>query len=77
MAGTNWPSGWYAGDSWNLPDPHYPCRKDKFWTKVQAKAAIKAVMASGVWVRKDGKPTPYRCNNCGLWHWGHKRTGSE
>ena len=71
---TNWPSHWYGSGIWNLPDPNYPCRKHKFQTKSDAKLAIRRIRARMTsWERKDGKATPYKCNNCGLWHWGHKR----
>ena len=69
-----WPSHWYGSGVWNLPDPFYPCGKVKFPSKADAKLAIKQVRADMKhWRRKDGKPSPYKCNNCGLWHWGHKR----
>ena len=72
--GTNWPSNWYGEGVWNLPDPYYPCLKKKFPNKHEAKAAIRHIRATMKgWERKDGKATPYKCNNCGLWHWGHKR----
>lgn len=71
---TNWPSHWYGEGVWNLPDRNYPCRKRKFETKAEARLGIKRFRAeSANWIRKEGKAGPYRCRNCGLWHWGHKR----
>lgn len=71
---TNWPSQWYGAGIWNLPDPNYPCRKAKFKSKQEAKLAIRRIRARMAnWERKDGKANAYKCRNCGLWHWGHKR----
>src|ERR1044072_737149 len=75
---SNWPSHWYGPGVWNLPDPNYPCKKEKFQTKQDAKLAIKRIRSEMAnWRRKEGKPSPFRCNNCGLWHWGHKREGRD
>jgi hypothetical protein len=72
--GAKWPSHWYGHGVWNLPDPFFPCRKDKFKSKAEAKLAIKRVRAEMAnWRRKEGRATAYKCSNCGLWHWGHKR----
>lgn len=72
--GLNAPSHGDGTSVWDVPDPHYPCRKVKYPTKGHTKLAIKQLRAiMSQWQRKDVKPTPYRCKNCGLWHWGHKR----
>jgi hypothetical protein len=72
--GMRWPSHWYGSGIWNLPDPHFPCGKRKYVTKGEAKLAIKRFRASTQnWIRKGVKPSAYKCNNCGMWHWGHKR----
>jgi hypothetical protein len=76
--GTRWPSHWYGSGVWNLPDPNYPCGKYKFQSKADAKLAIRHVRAQKPnWQRREGKPTAYKCKNCGLWHWGHKRGKSD